>query len=489
MKIINLKNSNLKNIITPLIKSGTDIIILNSRHYNLIVTFYNNNTIAYSQKDLLITIKLLDKLYQGNHYKDNLKNGVSNYKDYLNILINLNIIKDTSAYKVSKDGVRGWSKEYIINNKEDKNMVLITLSDIDASKEFKEREEKGLKIDSKPVLETLNNIMIDIDKAIFLNQQKTFYSDNYIELFSRRIKNIIRFVNSDKWIYRHKDCGRVYSSLTQLEKETRNSLYLMGDGTRVYFDSYDLSNAIPVILFNMIKTTDIQLLCDLRDGTFYNNLVKEMDNTEYYKFYDKKGNYNNNTLRYNSRDDVKTMVMKSILYGSSPNKTLMTAFETLYRVGSLELTIFKLNNKDRNISNLLQIVESKLFTYFNIKNTFNVHDSIYFLTTEDKDKFKKLLDDKWEEMFNNTLSNFKFDKNISADYSITINSDKVIIIEESKLSKWERKERKSSGKRDKTIQLIDIVIRLKLEGKTVAHIVKETGLKKSRIYKIIKNNS
>jgi len=392
---------------------------------------YNNFD---NEIDILILLDIIKFLIINEyHYSQYLHNKTSNYKRYIDFLKIVGIIDYVIPHSIEHSK----TKTYILTKTSDSFSVIFIgdkKDDIIIDNEFTSNEyisQSDYKLD--PIRSyTLLEAKIDVPLAIYRNHRSTLRKAinslgvhyNYAHIMCMRLYAINRFLNHKRYINKAINCDRVFSSFTELSKESRESLYMDINGKREYFHEVDLKNAAPCLLANKIyveNNINSDFLNDCGSGVFYEKImeeVKRIGGKEWYYYKEKKSFY------FNKRDDIKVMVCASILFGDNNNPFLTKAFENLYK-NEYNIIINEKNEigKKKFASSIMNYEASVFVDIEPICYNFTTHDAIYFTNYNNTTYIEKMITDRMIDIFG---ENSKFvvskTKNIN-DNDVIINDN------------------------------------------------------------------
>lgn len=460
---------NIPSQLVDIIQNRKNIKIIPNYYYELLKINIERSQKFNNKKsfDKLINLIIFIISNENHSYKKIRNITGRNYKSYINFLKHSGIILNFDNHI---EGVK--AKKYNLVDTDDTLTLFLNYE----SDEIIEDEiiDKNYKLEGDKLF-TLENTQINIPLAIKLNNEKAIEKHEnkkgcYSAMMTNRIIAISRFINK-RYYFKSENCGRLFSSFTELSKESRKALFININGIDNYFHSVDLKNASPYLLSLIIKNEfniESDFLKDTSKGVFYEKLQNQClkSNPKAVYSYDKK-----RFLDFKQRDDIKIMVCGSILYGNLNNKVLLEAFKTLYKNEYKALQDLK-QKHGKELANKIMKIESEIFLNIEIDDfTFTVHDEINFIYCSQAVEI---------ELVYHLQKNFGYSEcSISIDENEFNNSFEIL----ESIFKQESYKIKEEKKLNKSEKLVSELIK---EKRKVKEIIEITGLSKSQVYKIKK---
>lgn len=192
-------------------------------------------------------------------------------------------------------------------------------------------------------------------------------------------------LNRIRWAKKGQKVDRIYHSLSNLSKVSREFLHV--NGTK--FHNIDIKNCQPLLLCYLL----------LKNGLNVDrNYIKDCENGHLYERF-----IDNNTTKatqdyQKNREEIKVSLYKSIYFDFKPKREISRKFKSLYPATYLSLESIskdsekmatKLQNLEASIFNVLLPEESKYF--------FTLFDAIYFTDVNDITKLKSNIEMKFAE--------------------------------------------------------------------------------------------
>lgn len=290
------------------------------------------------------------------------KSGV--YKDYLNILNNLEILKRQNTdrgWYVPKEQSSTYKFYTNYFNVEDVSLYIIEGKD---KMEYSIDERLDL---DKRFIDTIFNLDIPLDRVIEAEIEHYHNTDATLEILKKRINNILQ-LKKKRYINKGNKVERVYHSISNLSKVARK--YLNYKGEQVRFHNIDIRNCQPLLLASVLKGAEYNV---------DNNYIESVESGNFYEnFFDIT----------NDRETIKIELYKSVFFYWNEKNDFNKLFCEKFPITAqsikqmnIESMAQTLQNEEANLFNNLIPKKSKLF--------FTLFDSIYF--------------DNYEDMFDLTL--------------------------------------------------------------------------------------
>lgn len=480
-------NKSIPKLLLNLIEGESNIKIIPTTHWEIITYNLNNNILFKEYNNSKDLFKLIDTLlfiinYNFQSSKRMRKEIDVNYKKYIKVLKDIDII----IGKIPYDKENKKCNRYFTSDVDDR-FTIIYFEDNDIKYNYNNNidEVVDYNLDEFETF-TLKNTKINIPLAILYNHNKIFNSDNYSLKMVMRLTSISRFIHNKRYTNKSKVCDRLFSSFTELSSESRKSLYLEINNKYHYFNELDMSNCAPTLLSNRISrdfNVNGDFLNDTGEGIFYEKLkdkIKESgeENNKWYNHEDKE------YLYYKSRNDIKTMVCASILYGNNSNKILLDSFYSLYEQESMIINHMKEEEGKKNFANNNMKEEAKIFLNLEVPvYKFTTHDAIYFINIKNESIIREEIHKRMVQVFNKNVK-YKLKGNPNDSDNLNINVDNniegynIFIIEDKS-----RKKHKQHKQHSNNIQLVKSFIDKGITNRK--ELVEKTGLSLSTIKRII----
>jgi len=225
---------------------------------------------------------------------------------------------------------------------------------------------------NKKMIDTIRNVSIDYKGAI--QAEIAHYKKGNIDANKLRMRlNKLFSLNGKRTIHYGNKVNRVYTSLSNLSKISREYLHIYG--TR--FENLDIVNCQPLLLcYYLIKNDlliDQEYIKDCEAGVLYEN------------FYEKIGD---NEIDKQKRDKAKEHLYKSIYFDFQPAYIVHKKFAELYpqTYCSLEKITAEFYLDTIKLAGILQNVEAEIFNDLvpaNSKYYFTLFDAVYFTDITD----------------------------------------------------------------------------------------------------------
>jgi hypothetical protein len=304
------------------------------------------------------------------------------YKEYMNILHDLNVIT-----AVSYDDGSFYTKgklytQYRIHNSyiNDEDLAIIILDENRSKNEFTNQVE-GL---DERYIKTIKTINIDIKEAI--KSEIQYYIDNNLSIATLRNRiSRLFYTKRKRFIKKGKSVNRIYHSFSNVSKVSRAHIDMK-------LFNIDIKNCQPLLLVylltkeNMSLDSDYQLDCE--KGRFYENFIgiKGLD-----------------------RDQVKVELYKTVFFGFNKASLINKKFKELYP--NTWNSLDKISITELPLAGRLQNIESELFNNLTPRKSnhyFTLFDAIYFDDMRDiKDISKNI-----NKFFNNLNIKVKTEINL-----------------------------------------------------------------------------
>lgn len=292
------------------------------------------------------------------------------YKQYLNILKDLDILSDVPYEDGSFYTSGTKSKQYRIHNQYlNREDLCIIILDEDRSRfefnnEVSELDERYSK--------TIRNINIKTKEAIIDEINHCEENDLKEKTLRHRISRIF-YTKRRRFIKKGKSVDRIYHSFSNVSKVARKHL-------DIKMFNIDIKNCQPLLLVAFLKKNnfgyDETYQYDCEVGEFYEQFIGINDC---------------------DRDEVKTNIYKNLFFGFNKRSKFNKKFKELYPLTWESLN--EINNSNESLASRLQNIEAELFNNLipkKSKHYFTLFDAIYFDSindiTELNNKIKKFFD-------------------------------------------------------------------------------------------------
>lgn len=219
------------------------------------------------------------------------------------------------------------------------------------------------------LVDTIMNIEVDVQSAIKAElENKT--SNNSLRC---RLSVLLKLY-SKRWIKKGKNVDRVYHSLSNLSKISREYLHIDG----AHFHDIDVKNCQPLLLCYLLLKQELPV------------------DKEYIKSCEEASLYEDFIEPPFTREATKVLLYKSVYFDFKPSHPTTKRFKQLFPLTYSSLQII---SKDRiTIASKLQNLEAEIFNGIipkKSKNYFTLFDAVYFTDARDILGLKNMIEEKF----------------------------------------------------------------------------------------------
>ncbi len=294
------------------------------------------------------------------------------YNDYIKLLNELDIMslvpyEDGNFYQrpIKDSKTKGRPNMYRLHTSyvKDDNCLVI----------FNNKNYGSLSIEGKhnpKVVDTIKNVTVDYKSAIKA-ELDNFEIQKNITSIRLRLSRLFA-LNGDRYIKYGTKSNRVYNSLSNISKISREFLSIKGKS----FFNLDIKNCQPLLLCYLLKMNNMPIddsyikVC--QQGMFYENFYENTDNK---------------VINKQRRSDVKELLYKGIFFAFKKT-AINLRFKELFPLTYTSLSTFHLEENLDTLASLLQNIEADIFNNLepDSKYYYTLFDAIYFTDIKDKDK-------------------------------------------------------------------------------------------------------
>jgi hypothetical protein len=297
---------------------------------------------------------------------------IENYKRYLDILKEINVITDIP--QKDKDGNEFWYKKGLISKKyrffwqyQNNPLAIIILPKKNTviTKMVTDSESYNQKM-----VNTIKLTSIDYQRAITSEINHHLTMNTTINSLRVKLNKILSLNICERVIRKGIKVDRLYHTLSNLSRISRPFLSCKGNK----FSCIDIKNCQPLILCYLLKkrglNIDSDYINDCENAVIYERFISNTD----------------------TREQVKVQLYKHLYFDFKPHEQINKRFKGLYPLTWLSL---KQLNKDKSISiaALLQNCEASIFNNLIVESQYyyTLFDSVYFSDENETENLKNKL--------------------------------------------------------------------------------------------------